>query len=93
MAAVAMTALSAPVALAGSPSGPCTTEPKDKWMSTEAIEAFVVKHGYTVLKSKIKNSCVEMYVEDAKGQKVEYFFDPATGFVVEADMKKRPLSQ
>jgi hypothetical protein len=93
LAAVAMTAFSAPIALAGNPSGPCTTEPKDKWMPIEDIEAFVVKHGYTVLNSKIKNSCVEMYVQDAKGQKVEYFFDPATGFVVEADMKKGPLSQ
>ena len=79
-------------AWAGNPSGPCTTEPKDKWMKIEDIEAFVVKHGYVVLKSKIKDSCVELYAKDAKGQKVEFFIDPATGFVVEAD-QKRPLSQ
>jgi hypothetical protein len=92
VAAAVLTAISSSLAFAGNPSGPCTNEPEDKWMPIEAIEAFVVKHGYTVLKSKIKNSCVELYATDAKGQKVEFFIDPATGFVVEAD-QKRPLSQ
>lgn len=91
MASAAIAIAAVPSARAGNPTSPCTTEPKDKWMKIEAIEAFVVKHGYTVLKSKIKNSCVELYAKDAKGERVEFFIDPATGFVVEAD-QKRPLT-
>ena len=72
-------------------SKPCTTEPKEKWQSLESIEAFVTKHGYKIEKSEIKKSCYEIYVRDAKGQRVEYFIDPVTGFVVEAD-QKRPLN-
>lgn len=72
-------------------SKPCTTEPKEKWQSLKSIEAFVTKHGYKIEKSKIKKSCYEIYARDLNGARVEFFIDPVTGFVVEAD-QKRPLN-
>lgn len=58
---------------------PCTAEPKEKWMTTEALEKIVKDHGYEVRKSKVKNACAEVYVVDKKGARHELFLDPATG--------------
>lgn len=57
----------------------CTTVAKDKWLTVDAIEKIVKEHGYTVGKSKVKGSCVEVYVRDAGGKRHELFIDPATG--------------
>lgn len=72
---------------AGGFGKPCTTEPKDKWMSLEAIEKIVRDHGYEIAKSKIKDTCVEIYARDKQGVRVEYFIDPATGTPVGGDLK------
>jgi len=58
---------------------PCTAEPKDKWLKLEAIEKIVKEHGYEVGKTKIKDTCVEVYVKDKDGKRSELFIDPATG--------------
>ena len=58
---------------------PCTAAPKDKWMTLEAIEKIVAKHGDTVAKSKMKGTCAEVYVRDADGKRIELFIDPETG--------------
>lgn len=76
-------------ALAESAGKPCTTEPKEKWMTVEAIEKIVTDHGYSVAKSKVKGTCVEIYAKDDKGARVELFIDPATGNPVGTDWPKK----
>lgn len=66
---------------------PCTSEPKEKWMTLEAIEKIVKEHGYQVAKSKMKDSCAEIYVRDADGKRQELFIDPATGKPAGSDWK------
>lgn len=85
--AVALFAGVATTAQAGSFGKPCTAEPQAKWMSLEAIEKIVSDHGYTIAKSKIKGSCVEVYARDKEGMRVEFFIDPATGTPVGGDWK------
>jgi hypothetical protein len=81
-------ATSLPVAAQAESYGkPCTTEPKEKWLSIEAIEKVVTDHGYEIAKTKVKGSCVEVYARDKQGTRVEYFIDPATGTPVGGDWK------
>jgi hypothetical protein len=74
-------------AQAGGFGKPCTAEPKEKWMSLEAIEKIVKDHGYEIAKSKIEDTCVEIYARDKQGVRVEYFIDPTTGTPVGGDWK------
>ncbi len=69
---------------------PCTTEPEAKWQSVEAIVKVVRDHGYEVMKSKVKNRCVEVYARDKQGNRVEFFIDPVTGNPVGLDWKNPP---
>jgi hypothetical protein len=78
-------------AQAGSFGKACTTEPQEKWMSLEAIQKIVTDHGYEIAKSKIKDSCVEVYARDKQGTRVELFIDPTTGTPVGADWKNRSM--
>ena len=82
--AALLTGLSA-TAQAESFGKPCTTEPKEKWLSLEAIEKVVKDHGFDVAKSK--GTCVEVYVRDENGKRIELFIDPATGNPVGSDWK------
>lgn len=87
--ATALLATLAGAANAESYGKPCTAEPKEKWMTLEAIDKIVTEHGYTVAKSKIKGTCVEVYARDAKGDRIEMFIDPATGNPVGTDWQKK----
>ncbi len=78
----------AQAAVAESYGKPCTAEPKDKWMTVEAIEKIVKEHGYEVAKSKVKGTCVEVYAKDASGKRSELFIDPATGKPAGSDWPK-----
>jgi hypothetical protein len=77
--ATALVAGFASQAAAESYGKPCTSEPKEKWMTLEAIEKIVKDHGYDVAKSKMKGSCAEIYARDKDGKRIEYFIDPVTG--------------
>lgn len=70
---------------------PCTAQPKEKWLSLEAIEKIVTDHGYEIAKTKIKGTCIEVYARDKQGTRVEFFIDPATGTPVGADLKDRSM--
>ena len=65
----------------------CTTEPKSKWMNEEAFKAkAVAENGITeIVKFQTTDTgCYEIYGK--KGQsKVEIYFDPVTGAVIEAE--------
>lgn len=81
-----LTGLSA-TAQAESFGKPCTTEPKEKWLSIESIEKVVKDHGFDVAKSKLKGTCVEVYARDKNGKRIELFIDPSTGNPVGSDWK------
>jgi len=67
---------------------PCTSEPKEKWMTLEAIEKLVKDHGYEVVKSKMKDTCAEIYARDRQQKlHIEFFIDPATGNPVGTNWK------
>lgn len=72
--------------LAGSAiAGPaCTNEPKDKWLSESAMKAKLATEGYKYKVFKVTTgNCYEIYGQDDKGQRVEIYFHPITGAVVE----------
>lgn len=80
-------------AMAESFGKPCTTEPKEKWMTLEAIEKLVKDHGYEVAKSKMKGTCAEIYARDKQqGLQIEFFIDPATGNPVGTNWKGQKTS-
>lgn len=85
--AAALLLATASSAFAESYGKPCTAEPKEKWLSLEAIQKIVTDHGYTVAKGKMKGTCAEIYARDAQGTRVEFFIDPATGNPVGAEWK------
>ncbi|WP_045834980.1 PepSY domain-containing protein [Hyphomicrobium sp. 99] len=77
-------------AMAESYGKSCTTEPKEKWMTIEAIEKLVKDHGYEVAKSKMKGTCAEVYARDKEqGTRIEFFIDPATGNPVGTNWKNQ----
>lgn len=79
---VLMTALmtTAGVALAG----PKCDTPKEQWMKEADFRAMVEKQGYRIKTFKVSSGqCYEIYGHDAQGKKVEIYFDPATGSVVQ----------
>lgn len=65
-------------------AGPSCNVPKDKWMNQEEFKKMVEKLGYQIKTFKINNGqCYEIYGFDKEGRRVEVYFDPATGAVVE----------
>ena len=61
----------------------CTTEPKAKWMSEEAIKAKIAALGYRKIRSfKVTESCYEIYGANKENKLVEVYFNPVTGDVV-----------
>ena len=65
----------------------CTTEPKDKWMTEEAMKAKAAELGYTKIKTfKTSGSCYEIYGWTADGKKAEVYFNPVTGAVVKSEI-------
>lgn len=53
--------------------------PKDKWMTEDAMKEKAKAMGLDVRQVKVENGCYEVYAIDAKGNKVEQIFNPATG--------------
>lgn len=82
--AAAILALAPTAAFAGPQ---CTTEPKDKWMSQDAIKAKIAEMGYKNIKTfKISGPCYEIYGYTKDGKKAEVYFNPVTGEVVKANI-------
>ena len=70
-------------------AGPtCTDQPRDKWISEEQMKAKIDKMGlkYEVFKVT-KGNCYEIYGFNAEGKKVEIYFHPLDGKVVESNSK------
>ena len=52
--------------------------PKDQWKTEEQMKAKAKDLGLDVRQVKVENGCYEVYAIDAKGNKVEQIYDPAT---------------
>jgi hypothetical protein len=62
----------------------CTKEPKDKWITESEMKAKAISLGYKFKIFKItKGNCYEIYGHDKAGKRVEVYFDPVTGKIVE----------
>ncbi|PZQ17721.1 MAG: PepSY domain-containing protein [Ancylobacter novellus] len=82
--AAAILALAPSAAFAGPQ---CTAEPKDKWMSEDAMKAKVAEMGYKDIKTfKVSGPCYEIYGYTKDGKKAEVYFNPVTGEVVKANI-------
>ena len=79
--AVAMFGITSPVQ-ADTWGQPCTSAPQNKWLSLKALEKKVAAQGYKVQKSKMKDTCGEIYTLDKDGKPVELFVDPTNGKIV-----------
>ncbi|MFN3656114.1 MAG: PepSY domain-containing protein [Pseudolabrys sp.] len=78
--AAALSILAGP-ALAG-PT--CTSEPKQKWLSEADMKAKIASLGYKYKVFKVTTgNCYEIYGQDSKGQRIEVYFHPLTGAVVQ----------
>lgn len=72
--------------LAGSAiAGPaCTNEPKTKWLSAGDMRAKIVARGFKFKTLKVSSGgCYEIYGRNKAGRRVEVYFHPITGAIVE----------
>lgn len=62
----------------------CTSEPKDKWISENDMKAKIASLGYQAKVFKVtKGNCYEIYGFDKTGKRVEIYFHPVAGNIVE----------
>jgi hypothetical protein len=84
--------MAALMALSGiATAGPkCTDEPQTKWLSAEEMTKRFQAQGFTDSVKKLhvsKGQCWEIYGTDKSGQKVEVYFHPITGAIMELNVK------
>jgi hypothetical protein len=66
-------------------AGPtCTLEPREKWLSERDMKAKIAQLGYRYRVFKVTDgNCYEIYGQDRNGKRIEIYFDPISGAVVE----------
>jgi hypothetical protein len=74
--AAALAASAAPAAATGAIK--CQAGPQSGWKAKTALEAKLVKEGWTVRKSKVDGGCYEVYGTTPEGDRVEAYFHPVT---------------
>ena len=63
----------------------CTAEPETKWLSEAAIRDKVVAAGNVIdVFKKTKGSCYEVYGRDPSGKRIEIYYNPVNGDIVDA---------
>lgn len=71
-------------------AGPdCTTEPKDKWLSEDAMKAKATEMGYKAQVFKVEGSCYEIYGYNKDGKAVEVYFNPVSAEIVEEEIEEK----
>ncbi len=66
-------------------AGPACNVPKEKWLPEAGFKKDLEAQGYQIKTFKVsKGQCYEIYGFDKAGQKVEIYFDPATGKPIES---------
>ena len=79
------------IPLAAHANPTCTTEPKGKWMSEQAIKARIAALGYHDIRSfKVTESCYEIYGSSKENKLVEVYFNPVTGDIVPSVLPAAP---
>lgn len=63
----------------------CTDKPKAEWMTVEAFKKKVTDEGYKIRKFKTPGTCYEIYGTDKDGKKIEIYFNPVDGSIVEKE--------
>ena len=62
----------------------CTNEPKSRWLSADDMKAKIRAHGFRFNALKVSSgNCYEIYGRNKAGQRVEVYFHPVTGAIVE----------
>lgn len=62
----------------------CTTESRDKWISEADMRARAEAAGHKVEVFKVtKGGCYEIYGRDAAGKRIEIYFHPLSGEILE----------
>jgi hypothetical protein len=79
---VSLAAVAALGSLSAIAAPECTKAPRSQWMPEAAMKARILKDGYVIDKFKVSGQCYEIYGKDAKGNKVEIYFDPTDGRIV-----------
>lgn len=65
-------------------AGPACHAPKEKWMPEARFKQGLEAQGYQIKTFKVsKGQCYEIYGLDKAGNKVEIYFDPVTGGVLQ----------
>jgi len=68
----------------GALAGPTCNAPEDQWMKESEFRARLEGQGYQIKTFKVsKGKCYEIYGFDKDGKKVEIYFDPISGAVLE----------
>lgn len=61
-------------------AGPACHEPKSTWLSAEVFQSQLKEQGYKIKKFKVTSGdCYEIYGWNPQGERVEVYFNPATG--------------
>ena len=79
---VSLAAVAALGSLSAFAAPQCTTAPRSQWMPEATMKARILKDGYVIDRFKVSGQCYEIYGKDAKGNKVEIYFDPTNGRIV-----------
>ncbi len=88
MAAALPLAIAAALPLAAQASPTCTKEPRSSWLSEAQMKEKLTQYGYRDIKvfKATASGCYEIYGHDAQGRKVEVYFNPIDGSVVQANV-------
>lgn len=65
-------------------ASPQCTAPRESWKPEAAFKKELESQGYQIRNFKVtKGNCYEIYGTDKAGKKVEIYFDPVSGKVLE----------
>jgi hypothetical protein len=65
----------------------CTTEPRDKWISTADMKTKVEQKGMTVQRIETDDGCYEVRATSKAGDRIKLKLHPVTAAVMEEDIK------
>ena len=87
VAAALPLALTAALPLAAQASPSCTEEPRSAWLCESQMKEKLKQLGYHDIKvfKTTASGCYEIYGRSAQGRKVEVYFNPIDGSVVQAN--------
>ena len=58
------------------------SEPRENWMSEDALRAKTEAQGYKIKKIKEEDGCYEVYAMNPAGDRIELYVNPKSGEIV-----------